>query len=184
MVREPTEKPLNPDPVTHASEPERIRANVRKMGQDLPQAELKVVLLELSRAGKAAEPALWEALKDENPRRRSNALFVLGFSTNPDTIQHVAPLLRDPVPGVRYEAAGVLVDRGHKEGIPVLIRALRDDSPFIRRNAVRILRGATRQYFGFKTTLPKDKREFCVKKWEAWWAEHGERFTPGRFAGE
>lgn len=167
-------RPLDPTPV--AADPGKIRENIQKLGEDLAPPALGEVLNQLILAGSEAEPFLLEALEDENPRRRSNAAFVLGQVGSRGVVEKIAPLLNDPVPEVTFEAAAVLVERAHKQGIPVLIRALRHDDPNIQRKAALILRAATRQYFGFHVTDPRDKREYCVGRWEEWWAKNGADF--------
>jgi len=174
-VRENPDPKLTDEP-PEAAQPERIRNNIRKMGENLSPAVLKTVLDDLIRAGRHAEPYMFEALKDPNPRRRSNAMFVLRSSYNPDIPGHVAPLLEDPVLEVRYEAAAVLVEKGHKVGISFLIQGLRHKNPLIRNHCAHVLKASTRMYFDFNAYDPKDKREFCVKKWENWWAKNGASF--------
>jgi hypothetical protein len=146
---------------------------VKRIGENLPQTELKRHLLRLREFGKDAEPFLLEALRDENPRRRSNAVFALGASKEKDLEHYLLPLLNDPLVPVRIEAAAVLAERGCARGIPVLISGLENENEFIRENCIRVLRKETRMYFGYKATMPEDWRAFRVTKWKAWWVDQG-----------
>jgi hypothetical protein len=166
-------QPLQPDPPPPEADPDKVRENIRKLGEDLPRAAHEVHIGELIRAGRHAEPYLFEALESENPRTRANAIFVLRYSNNPRTVAKIAPLLKDPVKEVALEAAAVLADKGRKDGIPILISGLRHEKLGVRKLCIRVLQNATKVYFGFHPTDPKDRREFSVKKWEAWWREKG-----------
>jgi hypothetical protein len=168
--------PLLPDPVPPEADPDKVRANIREIGENHSPAVLKNHLDELIRAGRHAEPPLFEALKDANPRRRANAVYVLRYSSNPTIPAKLAPLLRDPVNEVALEAAGVMAEKGRKEGVPLLIKALRHENIHVRGNAIRILQSVTKMSFGFHADHPKDRREFSIKKWEAWWRERGPTF--------
>jgi hypothetical protein len=175
--------PLLPDPVPPEADPDRVRANLREIGEAHSPAVLKNHLDELVRAGKHAEPFLFDALKDSNPRRRANAVYVLRYSANPEVPGRLAPLLEDRVFEVTLEAAGVMAEKGRSEGFPILFKALRHDNLHVRRNTIRILQSVTKLYFGYHADDPKDRREFSVKKWEAWWSEKGPTFrlaTAGR----
>ncbi|MHC5039368.1 MAG: HEAT repeat domain-containing protein [Planctomycetota bacterium] len=162
----------NPPP--KGAEPSQIRENIHKLGENLNPVELKVVLNNLISVVKYAEPFLFEALKDKNARRRTNAVYVLRYSRNPEVPAHIAPLLKDPISEVALEAASVLADLGHKAGIPQLLRGLRHESLHVRTECLRVLRANTKRYFGYHPNDPKDRRDFSAKKWEAWWKKEGE----------
>ncbi|MHC4597544.1 MAG: HEAT repeat domain-containing protein [Planctomycetota bacterium] len=166
---------IDQDPGPEAK-PDKIRANIEKIGTDLPMAEMQTPLNELARAGKHAEPYLFDALGDANPRRRANVIWVLRYSSNPAVSGKLAPLLKDPVFEVALEAASVMAEKGRKDGIPILIKALRHENQSIRGGAIRILQSVTKVYFGYHAGDPKDRREFSIKKWEAWWLEKGPTF--------
>ncbi|GEM_PF-3593551 len=175
-VHEEKTIPLDPNPPTDAVKPERIRENIRKIGEDLPFVAMIKVTGELYMAGKEAVPYLLEALKDDNPQRRSNAVFVLGEIGSPEAAKHIAYLLEDPVFEIRLEAARVLVKRGHADGIPVLIQGLDHDKYWVRLLSIDTLQAATKQYFGYHANDPPDRRHFSIRKWKNWWETEGRGF--------
>lgn len=174
MIREDQDDGLNPEPAGEYGKPERILENVRKLGEDVPDAVLREVIRQLCIAEKYAEPYLVKALEDENPRRRANAVFVLGGFTSLDLVKHIAAKLKDKDPRVVLEAATSMCEKGHKEYIPTIIAALRSDNPVIRERSNVNLMVFTGQDFGFKAYDPIDRREYSIRKWEQWWAANAD----------
>src|SRR5206468_5671410 len=75
-------------------------------------------------ATSASDPALQAAIADPDPLVRSAAPRALRSSASPAALQSVALLLRDPVRGVRIEAARALAGTDLLSLMPVLQSAL------------------------------------------------------------
>ena len=62
--------------------------------------------------------------------------------------------------------------RGPWVHIPLMILALRDEDPYVRKASMAALRGITSQDFGFDPEASASQRETRVKQWERWWSEN------------
>ena len=56
--------------------------------------------------------------------------------------------------------------------VPLMILALRDEDPYVRKASMAALRGITSQDFGFDPEASASQRETRVKQWERWWSEN------------
>jgi len=96
------------------------------VGDNLLEA-LQVVGLTGKAPKLAPLPAVADAIKDKNPRRRAAAAHVLGYVGSAYR-KALARLLADPEPLVRYHAAAGLMRARDPKAVPALI-ALLEDAP-------------------------------------------------------
>lgn len=172
---QPDEKLQNP--VDEVAKPDRIRENIRTIGEEVPLPVYTAAAEELRQALPHSAPYLYEALKDESPLRRWNAIIVLRNSPNKrEAMKHTAPLQDDPDSRVATQAAILMVEAGYKNAIPRIIAGLHDENPAVRAYCVEALRALTGRYFDFRPDDPKDRRVFCAGKWEDWWKREGASF--------
>jgi len=176
-VTETSNGDLDQGPGSEYAQPERIRENIRKLGEELPPPVSDSIIWELCQAGKDALPFLIEALQDESPTRRSRVLITLGNFRDPDIVKHIAPFLTDSDPQIHLVAAAAMVRQGYRDGIPVLIRGLRNEDLRRREWCGLCLFDATGLHFGFHANDPLDRREFSIRKWEEWWKAEGVTFS-------
>jgi HEAT repeat protein len=80
----------------------------------------------LARAGRAAIPALTQALRSSDPEVRRLAAEALGGMNDPAAVAPLAVALRDPDYRVRRTAATSLGQTGQTSAIPHLLDALAD----------------------------------------------------------
>src|SRR2546429_6832493 len=95
----------------------------------------------LTKIGSAAVPPLLEALKDENPIRRSQAARALGEINVPDAVPALLELLHDTDGTVRESAVLALWRMGGPEAAAGLTQALEDPDGLIRSRAAPALGG-------------------------------------------
>lgn len=108
-----------------------------------------VLVLNIGPEGKAAVPALIEALKDGDKDVRSfaaEALGGIGKEAGP-AAPALVEALKDKEPGVRGSAAGALFALGPeaKGAVPALIVAFKDKDPGLRASAAWVLGGIGKQ---------------------------------------
>ncbi|WP_380674490.1 HEAT repeat domain-containing protein [Salinigranum sp. GCM10025319] len=140
---------------------------------------------ELLDRGDDAVPSLREALDDESPLVRWAAAGALGGVGSDEVTQSLQERLDDPNASVRVVAAQSLARLGDSAGVPALIRALEQDDVMIGHPpeltsdyAVQVLRSVSGERFGFDSSAPAYERARAVERWEEWWDEQGEEFTP------
>lgn len=133
---------------------------------------------------------LRDALEDESPSVRWAAAGALGEVGSSEEIPPLTGRLDDDNASVRIVAAQSLAKLGETEGVPVLIRALEQDDVMIGHPpeltsdyAVQVLRNLSGENFGFDSSAPAYERARAVERWEEWWEERGDEFTPRFTAG-
>jgi hypothetical protein len=92
----------------------------------------------------------------------------------------VLPLLEDPEPRVRFEAAAALVRAGHKEAVPVLAALLTDAPLPLACQAENILFWAAGDQPAPEAALgPGDAvaRRKSRDAWEAWWKNYADKIN-------
>lgn len=125
---------------------------------------------------RVAQSFLLEELK-KNPDSRIRVVRILGAEGDPSVVPHLFTYLGDKNNSeLRFAAAGSLVQLKAKEGIPILIEALKSPDAVKCALSFDILRKATGQEFGYKYYGSAPDRELSAKKWDAWWRENGPRF--------
>lgn len=145
--------------------------------------EIRAALVELTPTNRAPEPALAQALADLAPERRAAAALVLGRFAEEQQRSAVRALLRDPDRDVRRQAATVLLARGEKEPIPVLIELL----PQLSIEHAWVVIDLLYQVAGTQApaTSPGSDvrgRLLCWTAWRTWWESHGATVNlQGRF---
>lgn len=89
----------------------------------------------------AAEPLLSSMLRGEDPARRAQAVWLLGFAVPAATVAPLVDVLSaDPSPKVRVEAAGALSSfEGSEVAMNALVRALDDADENVRASAASSL---------------------------------------------
>ena len=135
---------------------------------------------------KSIPQALVEALKDRRAIRRAAAAHVLGRATDADVRRLVEPMLADPDPRVRYEAAAGLARFNEKKAIPVLMALLTEAPAALAGRAEYIL------YFLAEgreapAALSRDdvaSRRRCRTAWEEWWRGNADRVDLTRLQRE
>ncbi len=132
--------------------------------------ELLATLNRLVYIGEPAIPSIVKSLKDDHPKARSNAAYVLGEIRDRRTIMPLREVLDDESQEVRYEAAASLLVMGDWHGIPVLIAALKDSDPYHRYKSIQILAKNTHQDLGYDYKGSEESRAAAVGRWENWYS--------------
>jgi HEAT repeat protein len=121
------------------------------------------------RDGKA-DPALLEALKGRTAFGRAAAARALCKAGGNASWKAVRPLLTDPEPAVRLQAALALADAGDSQAIAVLIECLADGPASLEAQAEEYL---TRLAGEWAVHSPRGgdlvSRELRREVWAAWW---------------
>ncbi len=124
------------------------------------------------REGKV-HPALAAALKDRDPVKRLAAAHVHG-KAGPASHKELAPLLADPDPRVRYQAAAALVRGGERSAVPPLIALLAEDRQALAWRAEALLfRLAGEKAPQVSLGAGADDQRKCRDAWAAWWQASG-----------
>jgi beta-lactamase regulating signal transducer with metallopeptidase domain/HEAT repeat protein len=116
----------------------------------------------------AVVEGLRDALKDDDPEMREQAIFTLAQVSGPRATEVILSALKDSDPAVREKAAWALGMR-HGEGlVEALIAALRDTSAGVRENAAWALglRGDSRSVDALAAALRDESAE--VREKAAW----------------
>jgi hypothetical protein len=101
------------------------------------------------------------AVSDPDPEVRKEAIDTLGeFEDNRILGVLTYVLLNDPNENVRKEAADELGDLHHPYSLETLSKALKDESPLVRKEAIEGLKKIK------KKTKPKEVTEVKSEKWE------------------
>ena len=137
-------------------------------GEDLLDLGRKI----LSR-GEAAVPPLVVALRSENPERRGQAAYLLGWAQDRRILPALADATKDPVRAVRYEAAGALLELRDPRGLPVLVEGLEDPDARLRAKCLSVLAEKTGQRLGFEADGAPDDRAAAVRRWRLWLGQRG-----------
>lgn len=129
-------------------------------------------LVWLSQAGEQAIPSLLQALTADNPKVRSNSLWVLGRMRDRRTIPAMQSLAQDADETVRLEAARSLVTLGDLKHVPILVNGLDSDKVQVRFMCHAALTDATGRNFGYDH-LNSDitARQEAAYRWRKWWAD-------------
>jgi hypothetical protein len=77
----------------------------------------------LAKIGPPAVPALFRVAREEDPQRRLFAYRALGWIPGEETFRFLVEALEED-PSLSNVAAGALADRGRKEAVPSILRAL------------------------------------------------------------
>jgi HEAT repeat protein len=102
-----------------------------------PHREDAMTLLQY--CGRPAVPVLLRYLGDQNGQVRGHAAESLGALRAPETIDRIAPMLKDPDRFVRESAAIALGEIGEAAAIPFLAEAMDDNEERVRGYVVRAL---------------------------------------------
>jgi HEAT repeat protein len=143
----------------------------------LPFADNDVVVEELVAALTAvgfrdgkADPAILAALKGTRAFGRATAARALCKAGGSSSWQAVRPLLADPEPSVRLQAALALGDAHDSQAIGVLIECLADGPPQLGARAEEYLRGLAGEW---TVQGPRGNdlvsRELRRELWATWW---------------
>lgn len=130
-------------------------------------------------------PVVVASLEDRHALRRAAAVHAVARSANEADRRRAAPLLRDPDPRVRYEAAAGLVYAGDREAVPALTALLTDAPVELAWQAEDLLcRLAGDRLPAASLGGSGDDRRKCRDAWEGWWKEHGDRADLARLTRE
>ena len=119
-------------------------------------------------------PALRVAIQGDGPAAvRSAAVFVLASKAGKEVSDELLPLLKDRHESVRYEAALGLARNGRRECLKTLVDLLSSKDRYLRSRASQLLRGVTKQRFGYVAYDTEQRRKTATQKWTAWLARDG-----------
>ncbi|MEM7204669.1 MAG: HEAT repeat domain-containing protein [Planctomycetota bacterium] len=156
------------------SEPNALMGEeIRNRIEQIPfqhREELFHNLLWLAQAGEQAIPDLLAALRSQDTKVRSNAVWVLGQIGDRRIIPDLRRLTQDQDRTVRLETSRTLMLLGDIQRAPTLIEALDSDKVQVRYLCHEALKTATGQDFGFDH-LNDDlsQRRRSVLEWREWW---------------
>lgn len=144
----------------------------------IPDCEQQYLIHAARRALKATCRAedvqrLKQAIQSDNMQIQIAAIEALGFVAYEANRGVFDQLLTDDHDHIRLAAAWTLADRGERASLTVLTALLESDDYETRGQSVRILRGLTRNHFGFAPFDSPEKRAAAVAKWQAWLASDG-----------
>jgi hypothetical protein len=115
-------------------------------------------------------------LEDPDPYVRRRVISYLFWVNDRTSLKAVSVLLhKDPDPMVRKDCLRLISIWGTKEDVPLVIRALEDESYQVRMQAVNALRRLTGEDFGEPMGASPEEFEWIVAKWQGWWELMGER---------
>lgn len=150
-----------------------LKEEVDMLLRELPYRhgpELIATLKRLVYIGEPAIEALVRGLRDEHPKTRSNAAYVLGEIRDRRVIPDLRKALSDESSDVRYEVAASLLILGDWSGIPELIEALDDEDPYHRYKAIQVLSSNTHQDLGYDYKASEQERTAATERWRTWYA--------------
>jgi hypothetical protein len=131
-------------------------------------------LLDLGRTilarGEAATPFLVDALKAKSDQTRGQAAYLLGVRKDRRTIVALRAAAADPVPLVRYEAAGALLELSDPAGFDVLVGGLADPDARLRAKCIAVLAEKTGERLGFEADGRPEDRDAAIARWRSWLA--------------
>jgi hypothetical protein len=139
--------------------------------EDAVAEEVRHTLAAVAVRGKAAEPALVQALADPVAAKRAAAAGALARSGAPHAKEAVRPLLKDAATPVRFHAALALVEARDREAVPVLIDLLDKVSP----DQVWQVKDVLYQVAGEQAPDTAGAAGSPAKEratWHAWWKQH------------
>lgn len=139
-----------------------FRARAEKSLSIMPARECQSLLLD-------------ELKRNQDTRIRVVRIF--GMQGDPSAVPHLFTYLGDKNNAeLRFAAAASLVQLRAKEGIPILIEALKSPDHVKCALSFDTLHRATGQDLGYKYYGNTTDREFAAKKWEIWWRDNSSRF--------
>jgi HEAT repeat protein len=130
----------------------------------------------LAHSGGQVDPALVEALHDENALRRAVAIDALCQQGIAEPRTALSRLLRDPVPSVRLRAAVALARARDAEAVRLLIDLLAElPLPRAREAEELLIDLAGSQAPSVALTADESSRQTCRDAWQSWWKKMDER---------
>jgi len=147
-----------------AAEVDRRIAELRYLhGNELLQSMSRLVAI-----GEPARDSIREGAKSDDWLTRASLAWVMGASADRRYIEDLRDMLRDSVPGVRYESAAALVSLGDSSGFGVLVDGLSDADIRNRYKCFESLKRATGQDFGYRHDAAPETRRVAVTRWVDW----------------
>jgi len=135
---------------------------------------------ELIAFGELAVDPILEELPKTDPRTRANLVYVLGFIGGTSAHRATVGFLKDEDPGVRYEAAAALLAMADWSAVPVLISFLDVSDRHLRYKAFQVLKGTTRQDFGYHFDAALEERGPAIARWQSWWKNRRQELIYGK----
>ncbi len=144
---------------------------------------------------RALEPIAMDATSDPDLTTRELAFIVLAVKPHPQLRRLALQQLEDADPAVRASGLQALRRGANSNDVPTAIRLLSDPDPRVVVSAGLVLRQATGQDFGLKSTLalPRftsidhtnalpapdlDAIGRGMEHWHAWWKDHQAEYGP------
>jgi hypothetical protein len=147
-----------------AGEVDRRIAELRYLhGNELLQSMTRLVAI-----GEPARESIRAGAKSDDWLTRASLAWVMGASADRRYIEDLRDMLRDSVPGVRYESAAALVSLGDSSGFAVLVDGLADADIRNRYKCFESLKRATGQDFGYRHDAAPETRRVAVTRWVDW----------------
>jgi hypothetical protein len=101
-------------------------------------------------------------------RARVASIDALDRLLKQDAEAELAPLLTDKDEHVRFAAARVLINRGHRKSLQVLVALLDSENAKTRTQSIHWLRGVSGKRFGFLAFEEAKNRTKSVAAWHDW----------------
>ena len=138
------------------------------VGGNGPRVVTLLLLFE-QQGEKQARSLLEQAMSSTDPNVCQYAALAVGSYDRRLALDHLAQWLANPDPGLRYQAANLLLALDDARGIPVLIDRLNSDHEATRQVTCRDLRIYTQQPLACDGTLPASDRAANIQRWRSWW---------------
>jgi len=132
-------------------------------------AAVEALAMAAAHGDKTAEEAIRRATQDPAAAVRAAALRALRSCESAAELLKTA--LRDKNAQVRLVAAELLVLRGDKSAIPVLIELLNERT--VAKAAFSVLHRATGLTFNWDKERTQEGKAAAQQRWRRWWQRHG-----------
>ncbi len=109
-------------------------------------------------------------LKDGDPYVRRRVINYISWINESGALKPISELaIKDPDPMVRIDALKVIAVWGDGGDAERIIKALEDEDPDVKGQAIYTLSRITGEDFGDPLGASDDELEWIVAKWQAWW---------------
>ncbi|MFT4647300.1 MAG: hypothetical protein ACI87O_001495 [Planctomycetota bacterium] len=150
-----------------------LKMNAERMPWLQTAGEQQAMIEWFSHAGEAAYGQLLELAADPRPKVANMAFAALAASRDQRLVEdlRLIPWADDQPMPVQYSRARAHLKLGDWSHIELLIIGLEDVVPYNRALCARILKGATKNNFGYDYRMGEMDRSVAVERWKQWYAE-------------